>query len=72
MVGALGKSQKIGKRAGSLGNKRTIRDHTNNTTIKIIQNTEKSPGNLKRLPVAQTSVRNRQLTLAEKILKGVK
>ena len=33
------------------------------STIKIPKNTEKDPGNLMRLAVTQTSVKNRQLKL---------
>ena len=40
-----------------------IRDHQTNSIIKISQNTEKSPGDLKRLAFIQTPVRNLQLTL---------
>ena len=45
------------------GNKKTIRDHPNYSVIKVRQNTEKSPGDLRRLAVTQTPVRNHQLTL---------
>ena len=61
--------QKIGKRTGKLGNKRTSRDHPDYSVIKIRQNTEKSPGGLRRLAVTQTPVRNHQLTLVWKTLK---
>ena len=36
--------QRIGKETGGLGDKKTSRDHPNYITIKIRQNTEKSPG----------------------------
>ena len=39
---------------------------------RISQNTEKSPGDLRRLAVTQTPVRNHQLTLVGKSFKGVK
>ena len=39
------------------------RDHPNNSIIKIEQNTEKSPGDLRRLAVSQTPVRTHHLTL---------
>ena len=52
-----------------LENKTTSRDHPNYCSIEISQNTEKSPGDLMRLVVAQTPVRNYQLTLVRKILK---
>ena len=55
----IGKS--IGKRIGRLGNK-TNGDHLDYSIIKISQNTEKSPGDL-RFVVTQTPVENHQLTL---------
>ena len=39
----------IGKETGRLGNKKTSRDHQDNKIIQIGQNTEKFPGDLKRL-----------------------
>ena len=42
------------------------RDYPDNSIIKIGQNTEKSPGDLRRLAVTQTPTRNHQLTLARK------
>ena len=41
--------QRIGKGIGRIGNKRTSRDHPNYSIIKIGQNIEKSPGDLRRL-----------------------
>ena len=41
--------QRIGKRTGRLGNKKTGGDHPNYSIIKIGQNTEKSPGDLRSL-----------------------
>ena len=55
--------QKIGKRIERPVNERTRRDDPDNSNDKIGQNTENSPGNLWRLIVSQTSVRNYQLTL---------
>ena len=49
--------QKIGKGSGRLGNKRTSGHHSDYSIIKIRQNTEKSPGDLRRLAVTQTLVR---------------
>ena len=64
---------KTDKGTRGLGNKRTRRDHKNDTIIIIIsQNTEKNPGELKRFPVTQTPVRNHQLTPVRKNLKRVK
>ena len=55
--------QKIGKETGRIGNKNTSGDYPNDSTAKISQNTEKSPGNLTRL-VTQTPVKDHQLMLA--------
>ena len=55
--------QRIGKSAGRLGNKRASRDHPDFNIIKIGQNTEKSPGDLRKHAVTQTPVRNHQLKL---------
>ena len=51
--------QKIRKETEKLGNKRTSRDHPDYSIINIGQYTEKSPGDLRRLDVTQTSVKNR-------------
>ena len=55
--------QRIGTRTGRLGTNGTGRDCPNYRIVEIGQNTEKSPGDLKRLAVTQTPVRNSQLTL---------
>ena len=62
--------QRISAEIGGLGNKRTIGDHSNVSIIKIGQNTEKSPGDLRRLFVTQTPVEHHQLTLVWKAWKG--
>ena len=64
----LNNTQRIGKRTGRLGNKRTSGDHLDYSIIKNGLNTEKSFGDLRRL-VPQTPVRNHQLMLALKSLK---
>ena len=46
-----------------LGRWRTGGDHPNDGIIGNSQNTEKSPGDLKRLAVTQTPVKNHQLRL---------
>ena len=46
-----------------VGNRKTSRDHPNYRIIKIGLNTEKSPGDLRRLAVTQTPVRKHRLTL---------
>ena len=53
--------QRIGKGSGKHGNKRTSREHPNSSIIKTGQNTEKSPGDLRRLVVIQTPMKNNQL-----------
>ena len=55
--------QKIGKGTGRIGNKNTSRDHPNDSTIKIGQNTEKSPGDMRKFAVTQTPVKAHQLML---------
>ena len=56
---------------GGLGNKRSSEDHPNYSIIKVGQNTEKSPGDLRKLTVTQTPTRNHRLTLVWKSRKGV-
>ena len=48
----------IGTRTGGLGNNGTGEDCPNYSIIEIGQNTEKSPGDLRRLAVTQTPVEN--------------
>ena len=55
--------QRIGTWTGRLGNKSTSRDHPDYSSIKIGQNTEKSPGDLGRLAATRTPVKNHHLTL---------
>ena len=55
--------QRIDKGTGGLGYNRTSGDYPNDSTIKIDQNTKKSPGDLRKLAVTQTPVKNHQLTL---------
>ena len=54
--------QGIGKGTGRLGNKRTSRYHPNYSIVENGQNTEKSPGDLRRLAATQTNadVKNSQ------------
>ena len=63
--------QRIGKGTGRLGNKKTSEYYPDDNIIKIGQNTEKSPGDLRRLAVTQTPVESHQLTLVWIILKGI-
>ena len=45
--------------------------HQNYSSVEIGQNTEKSPGDLRRLAVTQTPVENHQLTLMWRNLEWV-
>ena len=49
---------RIGKGTGKLGNKRTSGDHLKYSTVKIGQNTKKSPDDLWRLTVTQIPVKD--------------
>ena len=62
-------NQRINKWTGGLWNKRTSRDYPNYYIIEIGQNTEKTPRDLRRLPVTQTPVKDHKLTLIGKIIK---
>ena len=55
--------QSIDKDTRKLGNQRTSRNHADYSINNIGQNTEKSPGDLKRLAVTQTPVKNHELIL---------
>ena len=63
--------QMIGIRAEVLGSNRTGRDSPNYSIVEIGQNTEKGPGDLKRLAVTQIPVENHQLTLMWKTLTEI-
>ena len=56
-------NSRIIKRPGRLGSWRTGRDYPNDSIAKNGQNPETSPGDLRRLAVTQTPVKNHQLTL---------
>ena len=62
----------FGKGTGGLGNKRTSGDNLYYSIVEGGQNTEESPGDVKRFVVTQTRVKNHQLRLERKILKKVK
>ena len=62
--------QRIDTKTGGLGNKRTSGDHPNYCICEISQNNEKSPGDLRRLAVTQTSVKDYQLTLMRKLSRS--
>ena len=61
--------QRIIKGTGGHGNKRTSGDHPNYSIIENGENTEKSPGDLRRLAVTQIPVKKHQLKLMWKSLK---
>ena len=61
--------QRIGSGTGGLRNKRTSGDHPNYCIIEIGQNTEKSPGDLRRLTVIQAPLKDNQLKLVWKTLE---
>ena len=61
--------QRVGTRAGGLGNNETDEDCPNYSIVEIGQNTEKSLGELGKLAVTQTSVENHWPTLMGKTLK---
>ena len=64
--------QRIVKGTGRLRNQRTSWNHPDYSIIMIGRNTEKSPGDLRRLAVSHTPVKDHQLMFMWKILKVVK
>ena len=58
--------QRLGKETGRLRNLRTSRGLPDYGIIKIGQNTEKSPGDLRRPAIIQTPVKDHQLVLVWK------
>ena len=72
VIGAVGSHQRINKGTGRLGNKRTSGDHSNYNIIEIVQNMEESSGDLRRLVVIQTPIRNYRQTSVWKTRKGVR
>ena len=64
VIGAFGTVTKgLLKGTGGLGSWRKNGDHPNDSIIDNGQNTKKSPGDLRRLAVTQTPVKNHRLTL---------
>ena len=65
VIGVLGTVTKrlVGKGTGGFGKNRTSGDHPNYGISEIGQNTEKSPGDMRRLAVTQTPLKDHQLTL---------
>ena len=62
-------AQRLGKEAGCVRNRSSSRDYPNYSIGKVGDNTERSPGNLKRLAVTQTPVKYHLLTLVWKMLR---
>ena len=70
VIGAFGTVTKgLLKEPEGLGNERTSGDHPNYYIFKNDQNTVKSPGDLRRLAVTETPVKDHQLKLMWKTLK---
>ena len=61
--------QRIIKGPGGFGVQGKSADHPSNSIIENAQNTEKIPGNLRRLAVTQIPVKNYQLTSIWKTIK---
>ena len=57
------------KWTGGIRSWSTSGDHPNYSIVENGQNTEKSPGDLRRLAVTQTPVKNHQLMLMSKTFK---
>ena len=62
--------QLLGNEAGRVGNRWTSRDYPIHCIAKNVQDTEKSPGNLRRLVITQTPLKDNQLTLVWRNPKG--
>ena len=63
VIGAFGT---VTKGTGGRGSWRMGGDHPNDSIIENGQNTDKSPGDLRRLAVTQTPLKNHRLTLMGK------
>ena len=57
---------------GRIGNKNKSGDYPNDSTVKIGQNTEKSPGDVRKLAVSPSPLKDHQLMWVWKTLKGLK
>ena len=62
--------QKVSKKTRGHWNKRMSGDHPNNSIVEIGQNAEKCPGDLRRLAVTQTPVKDYHLVQIWKTLKA--
>ena len=69
VIGAFDSYWSVIKGPGGFGSWRTRGDHPNDSIIEGSQNTEKSTGDLRRMAVTQTPVKNHQLMLMWKTLK---
>ena len=70
VVGALGTVPKgVEKEPEGIGNQRKDQDHPNYRVVKISLNTQKCSGDLRRLAVTQTPVKDLQLTQVWKAKK---
>ena len=63
--------QRLSKRTGEVRNRRTSGDHPNYCIVVVGQNTEKSPGDLRRLAVTQTPWKESSAYAAVKNALGV-
>ena len=61
--------QRLVTGAERVGNRRTSGDHPNYSIVEICLNTEKSPGDLRRLSILKTPVKDHHLTLVRKTCK---
>ena len=62
VIDVLGTTPKgLRKEAGRFSNQKTSGDHPDNSIVKISQNSAKSPGDLRRIIVTQTQVKDHQL-----------
>ena len=59
-------SQGLGKETGGIGNQRKNQDYADHGIDEISSATQKSPGDLKRLVVTQTRVKDNQLKMVWK------
>ena len=61
--------QRLRKKTGGIGNQKN-QDHWDYSIVIINQNTQKNPGDLRRLAVTQTPVKDHQLKLVWKTCKN--
>ena len=58
VINILGRSQRLGNKIGRVRNQRINRDYLNYNIVEIVQNTEKSPEDRRRLAVTHTLVKD--------------